>query len=315
MASHSRDTSLASVPAMDTQRTARPVEVDDLDALVTLARAADTALWGRPETDRAELTEELASVEDLAAATRLLHDGQGRALGYALVWGAECRLVLHPTPEGMTRETVATELLGWALGAGASQLDVAAPDTPLIATAERLHLTHRHTSYELLRSRRTPLRPPPAGVRITDLDGDRDPERVHAMLYAFWAEIPTHHARPLAQWRRLFVDHEPAARGPQLVAWEDGEVVGAVLTRVYTGTTGWILQLGVTPSARGRGLGAHLLGRAADDLAAVPGVAEVGLSVDADNRSALTLYHRTGFEVDRAYLRLVAQPQTERSSG
>ena len=300
---------------MDTQRTARPVQVGDLDDLVLLARAADTALWGQPETDRAELAEELASVDDLAAATRLLHDAQGRVLGYVLVRDAECRLVLHPRPQGITRESVATELLGWALGAGAQELDVAAPDAPLIATAERLHLAHRHSSYELLRARRTPLHPPPPGIRITDLDGDRDAERVHAMLYAFWAETPTHHARPFGQWRQLFVDHEPAARGPQLVAWEDGEVVGAALTRVFTGTTGWILQLGVAPAARGRGLGAHLLGRAAEELAALDHVVEVGLSVDAENRSALALYQQTGFEVERAYLRLVAQPHTLRSRG
>ena len=300
---------------MDTHRVARPAQLDDLDDLVTLARAADTALWGQPETDREELADELASVDDLAAATRLLHDGRDRVIGYVLVRGAECRLVLDPAPQGTTREAVATELLGWALGAGARELDVAAPDAPLIASAQRLHLTHRHTSYELLRSRRTPLPPPPPGIRIADLDGDHEAERVHAMLYAFWAETPTHHARPLGQWRRLFVDHEPAARGPQLVAWEDGEVVGAVLTRVFTGSTGWILQLGVAPAARGRGLGAHLLGRAADDLAALDHVVEVGLSVDADNRSALALYHDAGFEVDRSYLRLVAQPQTLRSSG
>jgi ribosomal protein S18 acetylase RimI-like enzyme len=292
----------------------RPVEPGDLPELLSTAQALDTALWGRPETDHDDLAHELSVSGPLVATSRVLTSGRGID-GFVLVRGSECALTVHPSPTTTHRAAVANHLLTWARTAGAAEIDLASPDTELRDVASSLGWRHTHSSHELLRQRRVPPPALPDGVRLRPFRADLHARAVHHMLYAFWSETPTHHDRPYDQWRELFVDHPASRPDHQLVAWQDDEVVGAALGRIFTGDTGWILQLGVAPSVRRRGLGRALLCLAADRLRAAPGVTEVGLSVDATNDAALELYRAAGFEVDRTYLRFTVQPQAERSNG
>jgi GNAT superfamily N-acetyltransferase len=297
---------------MSRSRTLRPIRTSDLEALLTMARAADVALWGQAETDLDDLAHDLELAVPLEHNTRVLLV-DARIAGSVLRRGSECVLTLDPDPPGVTRAEVAATLLSWALQAGARELDVAEPDGELRRVATMLGCQHTHSSYELMRRTPTPVDALPAGVRLEPFVPDVHAPEVHRMLYAFWAETPTHHDRPYDQWRALFIDPPGSDPDHQVVAWQDGEVVGAAICRVFTGDTGWILQLGVARAARGRGLGRALLGTAADRLAAA-GVLEVGLSVDATNAAALSLYRSTGFVVERTYLRLECQPQTPRSN-
>ena len=292
----------------------RPIQTADLPALLTTAQALDTALWGRPETDLDDLAHELSVSGPLAVSSRALLTSDGID-GFVLVRGSECALTVHPRPTSDQRAAVTSRLLSWARTAGADEVDLAAPDTDLQDVATALGWQHTHSSHELLRRRHVPPPALPAGVRLRRFQPEQHARAVHRMLYAFWAATPTHHDRPYHQWRELFIDHPASLPDQQLVAWQDGEVVGAALGRIFTGDTGWILQLGVAPAARRRGLGRALLCLAADRLAAAPGVQEVGLSVDATNDAALELYRSAGFEVDRTYRRFTVQPQTERSNG
>ena len=291
----------------------RPVETADLAELLRTAQAVDTALWGRAETDLDDLAHELSVSGPLVHTSRALASARGID-GFVLVRGSECALTVHPSPTATDRGAVASHLLTWARAAGAAELDLAAPDTELQDLAATLGWRHTHSSHELLRRRRVPPPTLPADVRLQPFVPEQHARAVHRMLYGFWAETPTHHDRPYAQWRELFVDHPASDPDHQLVAWQDGEVVGAALGRIFTGDTGWILQLGVAPAARRRGLGRALLCRAADRLQATPGVDEVGLSVDAANDAALELYREAGFDLDRTYLRFTVQPQADRSS-
>lgn len=291
----------------------RPIEPADLPRLLSTAQAVDTALWGRPETDLDDLAHELSASGPLEHTSRVLTSAGGID-GFVLVLGAECALTVHPQPSGSHRPAVARRLLAWARSAGAADLDLAAPDAELQDVARTLGWRHTHSSHELLRQRRVPAPALPADIRLRDFVPEQHARPVHRMLYGFWAETPTHHDRPFEQWRELFLDHPASEPDHQLIAWRGDEVVGAALGRIFTGDTGWILQLGVAPSARRRGLGRALLCRAADRLQAAPGVAEVGLSVDATNDAALELYRTAGFEVDRTYLRFTVQPQADRNS-
>ncbi len=285
----------------------RPVAVADLADLLSTAQAVDTALWGRPETDLDDLAHELAVSGPLSHTSRALTSAHGID-GFVLVRGSECALTVHPTPTATDRVAVASRLLTWARAAGAAEIDLAAPDTELQAVAATLGWQHTHSSHELLRRRRVPPPALPADVDLRRFVPEQHAHAVHRMLYGFWAETPTHHDRPYEQWWELFVDHPASEPDHQLVAWRDDTVVGAALGRIFTGDTGWILQLGVAPSQRRRGLGRALLCLAADRLQAAPGVREVGLSVYASNDAALELYRAAGFEVDRTYLRFTAEP-------
>ncbi len=95
------------------------------------------------------------------------------------------------------------------------------------------------------------------------------------------------------QWRRL-VDR---GAGLTMVAELKGRAVGAlVLSYREGGTTLRIYSIGVEPGARRRGVGGRLLAYAFA-VGKRRGLALLRLEVRSDNRPALALYRRFGFEV------------------
>lgn len=84
-----------------------------------------------------------------------------------------------------------------------------------------------------------------------------------------------------------------------LVARDDDAVLGMltlILYRVPTGLRGWIHDVVVDESARGRGIG-EALTREAQRLAEQAGVDAVELTSRADREAANRLYRRLGFEL------------------
>ena len=82
-----------------------------------------------------------------------------------------------------------------------------------------------------------------------------------------------------------------------LVARDDGEVVGTLTLLVYripTGLRGWIHDVVVDASARGRGVGAALVDEALR-LAEAARVASVHLTARAHREAAHRMYRRLGF--------------------
>lgn len=91
-----------------------------------------------------------------------------------------------------------------------------------------------------------------------------------------------------------------AARSPDrdrlLVAHTAGDPLGYVhLHRPPELPEGTVQYIAVAPAARGRGIGRALLAAGLDWLLGEVGVAEVFLTVHADNRRALGVYHAAGF--------------------
>ena len=84
-----------------------------------------------------------------------------------------------------------------------------------------------------------------------------------------------------------------------LVARDDDAVLGMltlILYRVPTGLRGWIHDVVVDESARGRGIG-EALTREAQRLAEQAGVDAVELTSRAEREAANRLYRRLGFEL------------------
>jgi GNAT superfamily N-acetyltransferase len=82
-----------------------------------------------------------------------------------------------------------------------------------------------------------------------------------------------------------------------LVARVDDRIVGTltlILYRIPTGLRGWIHDVGVDESARGRGVGAALVDEALR-LAEAAGVASVHLTARAHRVAAHRVYRRLGF--------------------
>jgi ribosomal protein S18 acetylase RimI-like enzyme len=141
----------------------------------------------------------------------------------------------------------------------------------------------------------------PADVSVRGYK-DSDGERVHALLeecYAGWDT--TYVAVPHDEWVALMVDDAEFDPELWLLAERHGELVGCALNWREHQQNGWVKDIVVAESERGRGLGKALLHHALRVYAA-RGVERVGLKVDSSNPTgALRLYARVGFVTDRRY--------------
>lgn len=96
-----------------------------------------------------------------------------------------------------------------------------------------------------------------------------------------------------------------ALRNPFEGLWvleESGEVVGfvwgAIMTTLVEERLGYIKNLYVSPAARGQGYGAQLL-EVAEDWMRTMDCPRVALDVTAENRTAVALYQRCGYAIQR----------------
>jgi [ribosomal protein S18]-alanine N-acetyltransferase len=99
---------------------------------------------------------------------------------------------------------------------------------------------------------------------------------------------------PERPYSRLdFLSHLLTARDGFIVASKDGSVVGYVIATSH-GREGWVQSIAVSPDFRGKGIGVMLMRSAVDHL--VGKCERIHLLVDADNETAIRLYHKLSFE-------------------
>lgn len=95
----------------------------------------------------------------------------------------------------------------------------------------------------------------------------------------------------------LDVDDEDFRPSETLLAMHEGVPVGFIASAVLSEidpTLMWVTQMGVSPEARGRGIGSALLGEAARRFQA-DAREQVQLDVAVDNQRAINVYERGGF--------------------
>jgi mycothiol synthase len=135
----------------------------------------------------------------------------------------------------------------------------------------------------------------PEGVVIRTFRPE-DALNVHALLdeaYGAWDPfyVPVAHA----DWVSLMTGDPEFAPDVWWLAERDGALVGCALHW----TSGWLKDIAVRESERGRGLGRALVATGLAELAR-RGLQRVGLKVDADNPTgAVALYERLGFVTER----------------
>lgn len=113
----------------------------------------------------------------------------------------------------------------------------------------------------------------------------------------------------LALWREVFPDpppwNEPRAviatklgvqRELFFVALKDGEIVGTAMSG-FDGHRGWVYAVGVSPVLRRRGIGAALMKRVEEELAAA-GCVKLNLQVRGSNAQASGFYASLGYETE-----------------
>ena len=141
----------------------------------------------------------------------------------------------------------------------------------------------------------------PEGVAVRTY-ADADGERVHALLDAAYSGWDTTYVpRVHDDWLEFMTNHEEFDPGMWFLAARNGDLVGAALHWKEHRGDGWVKDIVVAESERGRGLGRALLLEGFREYRR-RGAQRVGLKVDSTNPTpALALYERVGFAVDRRY--------------
>jgi mycothiol synthase len=141
--------------------------------------------------------------------------------------------------------------------------------------------------------------PPLEGIVLRPMRA-REERALHAVMEESFAEHWGQTTPGFDDWR-LFMDQPGFGPGMAILAVEREEIVGGVVS-ITTSDAAWVMELGVRPAWRGRGIGTALLSSAFVDLSR-RGVAEVRLNVDAENETGATrLYERAGMTVRRQWL-------------
>jgi ribosomal protein S18 acetylase RimI-like enzyme len=277
----------------------RPVTDRDLDAVHELLARRNRALFGA-----AEITPELVRQRwDLPSFAGWVATGGGRLHGYASLDAA------HELEHVADDDAIADALLDAALREAAAR----GFDTVTLISAPEDEATARLTQRRGFRLDRTILRmwrtlggelPEPRwpdGVTVRTYE-DADAATVKALLdrsYAGWDG--EYVVRPLDDWVVFMTDHPEFDPGLWFLVERDGRLVACALHWREYQRRGWLKDIVVDETERGRGLGRALLQQGFLAYAG-RGVDRVGLKVDAANPTgAPALYERVGFAVDRRY--------------
>ncbi|GAA2492619.1 GNAT family N-acetyltransferase [Streptomyces gobitricini] len=296
--------------------TVRAARTDDVPRISELLNTIDTIEIGAPETDPHTVEADLTHPEvDLAHDSWLAFD-QDRLVAYALVWsdsgGERVDMDHYVLPEHQAAGEHLLELgeercRRMARGNGATRavVHLHLNQRPTIDTALLVRRGwHTVRRYQVmvrdLTPHQEPLPEPPAGVTVRACTDEADRRRAHALVEETFAEHFDHQARTYEQW----LDDIAAAHLDWSLVWiASVQGIGdaaVLLSRNDRSGMGWIHNLGVTPAARGRGLGGHLLRHAFGVYAAL-GRDKLGLGVDTLNQSgALRLYEAHGMRLHYA---------------
>ncbi|HSF80048.1 MAG TPA: GNAT family N-acetyltransferase [Anaerolineales bacterium] len=141
----------------------------------------------------------------------------------------------------------------------------------------------------------------PSGIQVRNLIPGMEERQVYeAFEEAFqghWGDSPW----DFETWRQRRVENEGFDPSLWFIAWDDGRIAGGVIGRLRQ-DIGWVVQLAVRPAWRQKGLGLALLQQVLGEFYR-RGVTEVGLGVDAHNRTGATrLYERAGMYVESEYI-------------
>ena len=284
----------------------RPALRADLAAVLALWQASDEAILGEVDTDENDVLEDWDDPRvDLARDVVVVDSAAGGIVGYGSVvrrhtGHAELAVVTDPS-----RQDLAGPLLAALIErAGGEPLEVwvSPADLALVAAVRDAGFRAERSFLRMTRALDGPVEAPtwPTGVTARAYVPGADGAALYGTITgAFATHWRGSTPEPQDEWIARTTAHP--AFDPALVtlAEQDGATVGAVLAFDFDGL-GWVRNLGVMPSHRGRGLGTALLVHTFG-LLQHRGILRVDLGVDAANADgAIGLYEAAGMRQARS---------------
>lgn len=277
--------------------TIRTATWGDFDEIVDLLAARSRAAFGVSQVKAIHVRHrwELPGHERWVAS-----DGR-RIVGYAAFDGTQH--VEHTATDVEVGDALLAQAVERAKQRGFDYLSVTAvpEDAPLWSLVERHEFTHDRDVLRMWRELDSDVPEPKwdngAVVRTyTPVDG----EPVHALLneaYTGWD--PNYITRSYESWLAFMTGDDDFDPALFFLVERDGELIACALHWKEFDRQGWVKDLVVRESDRGRGLATALLHHAFRTYAE-RGVTRVGLKVDSNNPTgAPQLYERLGFVTDQ----------------
>ena len=275
----------------------RPVTESDFDAVFDLLTARSRAAFGISSEQPAFLRQRW----DAASTDNWVAVEDDAVVGYASL--DENQDFVHAAKDPEVGDALIAHLERHARDRGFPSLAVvaASEDAPLYEAVQRNGYTLDREVLRMWRMLDGNLAEPvwPADVTVRSYTA-ADAERVHALLdeqYAGWDQ--TYVGRSHEGWLTFMTEHEDFDPAMWFLVERDGELVACALHWKESQGRGWVKDIVVRESERGRGLAKALLQHGFRAYAE-RGADRVGLKVDSTNPTgALQLYERLGFVTDQ----------------
>ncbi|MBA2272986.1 MAG: GNAT family N-acetyltransferase [Actinobacteria bacterium] len=289
---------------------ARPATADDVDTVVGLVAACDIAEYGVPDVDAEDVQAAWATPGFSLGKDNLIVEGKaGDPVGYLeILWG-RVEAVVHPNRRGLG---IGAYLLARAeqraleqAPSGEAEVGLSQVISTTDPAAMRLLADAGYLSGKIIWRMTVALDedfPPvwPDGV-LPGVFEPGDELAVHALVEETFGDNANHERQPFEEWKAFMMERETFDPNLWIVARANREIVGVVLCPNYP-DEGWIRQLSVKRSWRGRGLGMALLRQAFMEFRR-RGRKTASLTVDSYNRTgARGLYERAGMSPEREYV-------------
>jgi ribosomal protein S18 acetylase RimI-like enzyme len=286
---------------------ARPLTFDDAEAVFALTVDAERHDTGQALAELEDIRSDWAQPSYTLGEQSIGFFQDGELIAYSEVHRNRIEAYVHPERRG---RGLGTTLFRWGLAKarelGYPRVGQTVPasnaDAIAIFAAHGCSLLYTSWILELPEGVEISATPLPAGHRLRDFEPERDTYDVYRTFEDAFNEWPNRVPSTLEDWKAVAFERADSEPWQVLTVVEEVDgaerIVAACRVSCVNGE-GWVDQIAVQRSARGRGLGRALL-VAAFTAARAHGATVSRLNTDS-RTGALGLYEHVGMQVVRTY--------------
>jgi mycothiol synthase len=278
----------------------------DLDAVVSVIEASEEATQGVVDVTAEDVRSDWGRPSfDLSSDAVVVTDA-GRIVAYAEVFTGRAWVHVHPDH---SRRGIGAAVLGWtesrARELGSKKVGQTVPDRNARA-ADLLSSNDYRVRWETWVFQKDldtePAEPRlPDGITLRTFDEERDPRATYELIDTAFSDWPDRDPGfGLEDWEASFLRREDFDPSLTFLVEDDSKLIGVALCLAF-GDEGWVQQLAVKRSYRGRGLGGALLQAAFREFYR-RGLRTAGLSTES-RTGARGVYEHVGMRITRSFKR------------